>query len=94
MHFIKNRSIELIQQLEHPLGDFACKIVDAGSYIETIEFKSISAFPGYVDLVIETQQTNSRFPNEKRVKSRTCVDLEKIKELHTVLGRFLKANPI
>ena len=92
MHFIKNRSVELIQQLEHPLEDFACKIVDAGSYIETIEFKSISAFPGYVDLVLETQQTNSRFPNEKRVKARTCVDLEKIKELHTVLGRFLKAN--
>ena len=62
---------------------------DDGKYIETLSIKAIAAQPGRVELVARTQLLTAKNPTETRVKSRTCLRVERLQALHETLGRFL-----
>jgi hypothetical protein len=69
----------------------ACEVTlsDDGKYIETLSIKAIAAQPGRVELVARTQLLTAKNPTETRVKSRTCLRVDRLQELHETLGRFL-----
>ena len=62
---------------------------DDGNYIETLSIKAIAAQPGRVELVARTQLLTAKNPSETRVKSRTCLRVDRLQVLHETLGRFL-----
>ena len=62
---------------------------DDGKYIETLSITVIAAQPGRVELVARTQLLTAKNPTETRVKSRTCLRVDRLQALHETLGRFL-----
>jgi hypothetical protein len=69
----------------------ACEVTlsDDGKYIETLSITALAAQPGRVELVARTQLLTAKNPTETRVKSRTCLRVERLQALHETLGRFL-----
>lgn len=69
----------------------ACEVTlsDDGKYIETLSITAIEAQPGRVELVARTQLLTAKNPTETRVKSRTCLRVDRLQALHETLGRFL-----
>jgi hypothetical protein len=69
----------------------ACEVTlsDDGKYIETLSITALAAHPGRVELVARTQLLTAKNPTETRVKSRTCLRVERLQALHETLGRFL-----
>ena len=69
----------------------ACEVTlsDDGKYIETLSITALVAQPGRVELVARTQLLTAKNPTETRVKSRTCLRVDRLQALHETLGRFL-----
>ena len=69
----------------------ACEVTlsDDGKYIETLSITALAAQPGRVELVARTQLLTAKNPTETRVKSRTCLRVDRLQALHETLGRFL-----
>jgi len=69
----------------------ACEVTlsDDGKYIETLSITALAAQPGRVELVARTQLLTAKNPTETRVKSRTCLRIDRLQALHETLGRFL-----
>ena len=72
----------------------ACEVTlsDDGKYIETLSITAIAAQPGRVELVARTQLLTAKNPTETRVKSRTCLRVDRLVALHETLGQFLAAE--
>ena len=72
----------------------ACEVSlsDDGKYIETLSITAIAAQPGRVELVARTQLLTAKNPTETRVKSRTCLRVDRLVALHEKLGQFLAAE--
>ena len=93
MYYIKqNQSIN--QQSEKiedkPNEIFECQLVSSQSYVESFEIKPIELQKNVVELVIKTQLLSAKNPSEWRIKSRTCVEVDSLKELEKVISRYLK----
>ncbi len=69
-----------------------CVLSASDSYIETLNIKTIEAQPWLVELVIKTQLLNAKNPEEKRIKSRTCIERNRLVEIHSVIGEFLQSS--
>ena len=69
-----------------------CVLSASDSFIETLSLKTIEAYPGLVELVIRTQFLNANNPTEKRVKSRTCIELSRLIEIQQGIGQFLQVT--
>jgi hypothetical protein len=69
----------------------ACEVTlsDDGKYIETLSITALAEQPGRVELVARTQLLTAKNPTETRIKSRTCLRVERLQALHETLGRFL-----
>ncbi len=72
----------------------ACELTlsDDGKYIETLSITALAAQPGRVELVTRTQLLTAKNPSETRVKSRTCLRVDRLVALHETLGQFLAAE--
>ena len=73
-------------------SDSFCLLVTSESYRETLWLKAIPSIPNLVELKVQTQLFNAKRPEELRLKSRTCLDLTNLKELHNLIGQFLAAQ--
>lgn len=71
---------------------FECILSASDSYIETLSIKAIEAQPWLVELIIKTQLLNAKNPEEKRIKSRTCIERTRLVELQSVIGEFLQCS--
>ena len=95
MNYIKQiRSAEQFSSSRtKPLETFACHLVNTESYVESFEIKPIALQKNVVELVIKTQLLSAKDPSEWRVKSRTCVELDSLKELQKIIASYLKKQP-
>ena len=66
-----------------------CVLSASDSYIETLSIQDIDLQPGLLELVIRTQLLSAKNPEEKRVKSRTCIERSRLIELQNDIGQFL-----
>ncbi len=73
-------------------AEIKCVLSASDSYIETLNIKTIEAQPWLVELVIKTQLLNAKNPEEKRVKSRTCIDRTRLAEVQSAIGEFLQCS--
>ena len=80
---------EVIASMSTTGNSIECVLSASDCYIETLSIQTIDAQPGLLELVIKTQLLSAKNPEEKRVKSRTCVDLSKVADLHKSIGDFL-----
>ena len=64
-------------------------LCSSGGYKETLTLRSIAKPAGLVELVIESQWQNSKYPNERRVKSRSCVERQALIELQSAISHYL-----
>jgi hypothetical protein len=71
---------------------FDCVLAASGSYVESLELRTIDAEPQLVEFVIRTQWLASKNPDEKRVKSRTCIERTRLFDLQSVISRFLATS--
>ena len=69
-----------------------CVLSASDSYIETLSIQPIDAQPGLLELVIRTQLLSAKNPAEKRVKSRTCINLTNLVGIRSAIDRYLE-NP-
>lgn len=83
---------EMFGDAEGEKGALSCALVESEIYRETLWLKAIPALPNLVELGIHTQLLNAKCPEELRTKSRTCLDLDSLRELHSVIGQFLNAQ--
>ena len=74
------------------VNNFECKIVETDNYLEVISFKTIKSLPSQVNFSIFTQLSTSKNPEERRVKSSSIVDRQKLQELHQLIGDFLRSS--
>jgi hypothetical protein len=70
--------------------EIECVLLASDSYIETLNIKTIEAQPWLVELVIKTQLLSAKNPQEKRVKSRTCIERDRLAEIQGAIGKFLQ----
>ena len=73
-------------------AEIECILSSSDSYIETLSIKTIEAQPWVVELVIKTQLLNAKNPEEKRIKSRTCIDRTRLVEVQGAIGKFLQRS--
>jgi hypothetical protein len=66
-----------------------CVLSASDSYIEILSIQDIDLQPGLLELVIMTQLLSAKNPEEKRVKSRTCIERSRLIELQNDIGQFL-----
>ena len=92
MNYIKQiRSAELFSTSRiKPLETFECRLVSTESYVESFETKPIALQKNVLELVIKTQLLSAKNPSEWRIKSRTCVELDSLKELQKIIDGYLK----
>ena len=69
-----------------------CVLSASDRYIETLSIQAIDAQPGLLELVIRTQLLGAKNPEEKRVKSRICMERPRLIELQQGFGQFLQAT--
>ena len=69
-----------------------CILSASDSYIETLSIQGIDAQPGLLELVIRTQLLSAKNQQEKRVKSRTCIERSRLLELQQAIGQFFQAT--
>ena len=93
MYYIKQNQ-SLIDQSkkldDKPIEIFECQLVNTQSYVESFEIKPIDLQKNAVELVIKTQLLSAKNPSEWRIKSRTCVEVDSLKELQKVISSYLK----
>lgn len=75
------------------VNNFECKIVETDNYLEVISLKTIKSMPNQVDLSILTQLSTSKKPGERRVKSSSIIERQRLLELHNLIGQFLRSSP-
>ena len=78
------------QALLSKQAEIECILSASDSYIETLSIKTIESQPWLVELVIKTQLLSAKNPEEKRVKSRTCIDRTRLAEVQSAIGKFLQ----
>ena len=71
---------------------FECILSASDTYIETLNIKKIEAQPWLVELVIKTQLLSAKNPDEKRIKSRTCIERTRLVEIQSVIGKYLQSS--
>ena len=82
-----------VQETIRPMSTVGeCVLSASDSYIETLNIKTIEAQPWLVELVIKTQFLNAKNPEEKRIKSRTCIERTRLVEIQSVIGEFLQSS--
>ncbi|WP_146182770.1 hypothetical protein [Limnohabitans sp. Jir72] len=82
-----------VQETIRPMSTVGeCVLSASDSYIETLNIKTIEAQPWLVELVIKTQLLNAKNPEEKRIKSRTCIERTRLVEIQSVIGEFLQSS--
>lgn len=82
-----------VQETLRPMNTVGeCVLSASDSYIETLNIKTIEAQPWLVELVIKTQLLNAKNPEEKRIKSRTCIERTRLVEIQSVIGKFLQSS--
>ena len=93
MYYIKQNQ-SLIDQSkkldDKPIEIFECQLVRTQSYVESFEIKPIALQKNVVELVIKTQLLSAKNPTEWRIKSRTCVEVDSLKELQKIISSYLK----
>ncbi len=67
-----------------------CVLAQTDCYIETLSIQAIDAQPGLLELVIRTQLLSAKKPTEKRVKSRTCIEVSNLLCLQAAINRFVE----
>jgi len=83
---------EVIASTSTKENSIECVLSASDSYIETLSIQAIDALQGLVELVIKSQLLSAKNPAEKRVKSRTNVDLMQLANLHRSIGEFLTSQ--
>jgi hypothetical protein len=73
-------------------SEVECILSASDSYVETLSFTTIEAQPWLVELVIKTQLLDAKNPEEKRVKSRTCIERTRLGEIQEAIGKFLQRS--
>ena len=82
-----------VNEALHPTqAEIECVLSASDSYIETLNIKTIEAQPWLVELVIKTQLLIAKNSEEKRVKSRTCIERNRLVEIQRVIGEFLQGS--
>lgn len=71
---------------------FECEIVETDNYLEVISLKTIKSLPNQVDFSILTQLSTSKKPGERRVKSSSIIERQRLLELHNLIGEFLRSS--
>jgi len=69
-----------------------CVLSASDIYIETLSIQSIDSQPWLLELVIRTQLLSAKNPEEKRVKSRTCIERSGLLDLQQSIGQFLQVT--
>lgn len=72
------------------LEKFECFLVNTESYSESIEIKSINLQKNAVELIIKTQLHSARNPSEWRIKSRTCIEINCLRQLQKTISDYLQ----
>jgi hypothetical protein len=93
MYYIKqNQSINQQSKKldDKPIEIFECQLVRTQCYVESFEIKPIALQKNVVELVIKTQLLSAKNPTEWRIKSRTCVEADSLKELQKVISSYIK----
>lgn len=67
-------------------------LCSSGGYIETLTLRPIAKPSGLTELVIESQWQNSKHPDERRVKSRSCVERQALIELQSAISHYLSKD--
>ena len=67
-------------------------LCSSGGYIETLTLRPIAKPSGLIELVIESQWQNSKHPDERRVKSRSCVERQALIELQSAISHYLSKD--
>jgi hypothetical protein len=67
-------------------------LTSSGGYVETLTLRSIVNPPGLTEIVIESQWQNSKHPDERRVKSRSCVERQALVELQSAINHYLSES--
>ena len=97
MYYIKQNQ-SLIDQSkkldDKPIEIFECQLVNTQSYVESFEIKPIDLQKNAVELVIKTQLFSAKNPSEWRIKSRTCVEVDCLKELQKVISSYLEKQSV
>jgi len=68
-----------------------CVLSASDSYIETLSIQDVDAQPGLLELVIRTQLLSAKNPEEKRVKSRSCIHQTQLVGLRNAIDQFQTA---
>jgi hypothetical protein len=69
---------------------FECFLVNTDSYSESIEIKTINPQKNAAELIIKTQLHSARNPSEWRIKSRTCIEIDCLRQLQKTISDYLK----
>ena len=77
------------QSNTHHKAEVHCVLSASETFIETISIRPISAQPWLNELVIKTQLLTAKDPEEKRVKSRSCMERDRLIELRDAISLFL-----
>jgi hypothetical protein len=80
---------EIIASQYATANSVECVLSASSSYVETFSLQSIDAQPGLVELVIRTQLLSAKNPEQKRVKSRTCIDQAQLSAIRSAIDQFL-----
>jgi hypothetical protein len=72
------------------LEKFECFLVNTESYSESINIKSINLQKNAVELIIKTQLRSARNPSEWRIKSRTCIEIDCLRQLQKTISDYLQ----
>jgi hypothetical protein len=83
--------MSIVQETLQPT-EIECVLSASDSYIETLNIKTIEAQPWLVELVIKTQLLNAKSPEEKRIKSRTCIERTRLVEIQSDIEKFLQSS--
>ena len=70
--------------------EIECILSESDTYIETLTVKRIEAQPWLTELVIKTQLSTAKNPEEKRVKARSFIERTRLAEIHGAIGEFLQ----
>lgn len=74
---------------DSPKNQVETILSSSGGYIETLTLRSIGNPPGLTEIVIESQWQDSKHPDERRVKSRSCVERQALIELQSAINHYL-----
>lgn len=72
--------------------EIECILSASETYIETLTVKQIPAQPWLTELVIKTQLLTAKYPEEKRVKARCCIERAQLVSLATTISQFLEST--